>query len=101
VALKLENGKQELVDHVLLATGYRIDISRYPFLPAQVMKSIRRVEGYPQLTQGFESSIPGLYFLGAPAAWSYGPLMRFVAGADFAARTLVRKAFGKIKGKGH
>jgi hypothetical protein len=64
------------------------------------MEAIRRVDGYPQLSAGYESSVPGLYFLGAPAAWSYGPLMRFVAGADFASRTLVRKAFANIKRNG-
>jgi cation diffusion facilitator CzcD-associated flavoprotein CzcO len=100
VAMKLESGAQESVDHVLLATGYRVDIARYPFLPTLLMEAIRRVDGYPQLSAGYESSVPGLYFLGAPAAWSYGPLMRFVAGADFASRTLVRKALGRLKENG-
>ena len=27
-----------------------------------------------------ESSVPGLHFIGAPAAWSFGPIMRFVSG---------------------
>jgi hypothetical protein len=49
-----------------------------------------RVNGYPILDKGFESTVPGLHFLGAPAAWSFGPLMRFVAGTEFAARGLVR-----------
>jgi thioredoxin reductase len=100
VKLSLDDGSKKCVDHVLLATGYRVDIARYPFLSTQLLESIRRVNGYPQLDTGYESSVPGLYFLGAPAAWSYGPLMRFVAGADFASRTLTRKFLGKVKENG-
>jgi cation diffusion facilitator CzcD-associated flavoprotein CzcO len=100
VTLKLDDGSIRCVDHMLLATGYRVDIARYPFLPVQLLQAIQRVNGYPHLNAGFESSVPGLHFLGAPAAWSYGPLMRFVAGADFASRKLTRRIFGKIKENG-
>ncbi len=95
VILRLSDGTERGVDHVLLATGYRVDIARYPFLSGRILESIRRINGYPQLDSGFQTSIPGLHFLGAPAAWSFGPLMRFVAGADFASRTLTRGILGK------
>jgi cation diffusion facilitator CzcD-associated flavoprotein CzcO len=95
VFLKLDDGSNRLVDHVLLATGYRVDISRYPFMARELLTGIRCVEGYPQLDAGFESSVPGLHFLGAPAAWSFGPLMRFVAGTDFTSRALTRGILGK------
>jgi FAD-dependent urate hydroxylase len=91
IVLKLNDGSERCADHLLLATGYRVDISGYPFLPAELLSSIRRVNGYPRLDDGFESSVCGLHFLGAPAAWSFGPLMRFVAGSEFAARALTRK----------
>ena len=45
----------------------------------------------PVLSAGFESSVPGLYFTGLAAAASFGPLMRFMYGADFAARTIGRR----------
>jgi len=100
VILKLADGSERRVDHVLLATGYRVDISRYPFLAARLLSSIRQISGYPQLEVGFESSVPGLHFLGAPAAWSFGPLLRFVAGADFAARELTSKVLRKAPNHG-
>jgi hypothetical protein len=43
------------------------------------------------LNGGYETSIPGMHFIGAPAAWSF-PLMRFVAGAGFAARAVAHSA---------
>jgi len=88
VELQLSDGSHELVDHVLMATGYRIDVRKYEFLSDSLVSGLRLIGGYPVLGRNFESSVPGLHFLGAPAVWSYGPLMRFVAGADFAARTV-------------
>jgi hypothetical protein len=88
VELKLSDGSHELADHVLMATGYRIDVRKYEFLSQSLVSALRLIGGCPVLGRGFESSVPGLHFLGAPAVWSYGPLMRFVAGADFAARAV-------------
>jgi cation diffusion facilitator CzcD-associated flavoprotein CzcO len=93
--LSLDDGTSRHCDHVLLATGYRVDISGYSFLPRPLLQRIDRVGGYPRLTPGFESSVEGLHFLGAPSAWSYGPLMRFVAGTEFAAPVLTRAILKK------
>ena len=65
-----------------------MDIARYSFLSTELLGAIRSVEGYPVLNAGFESSLPGLYFVGTTAAYSFGPLCRFVAGTPFTARTL-------------
>jgi thioredoxin reductase len=95
VELKLDDGTTRTCDHVLLATGYRVHIEDYPFLSRSLLGQIDRIVGYPRLTTGFESSVRGLYFLGAPSAWSYGPLMRFVAGTEFAAPVLTRAILGR------
>src|SRR6266850_6405813 len=100
VDLRLSDASHRRVDHALLATGYRVDISRYPFLTGRVLESIGRVDGYPQLDSGLQSSVPGLHFMGAPAAWSFGPLMRFVAGAEFASRAVARGILGRINSNG-
>ena len=91
VRVRLNDGTDRTVDHVVLGTGYRVNITRYPFLSGDLLKKLDIVNGYPRLDSGFESSLPGLHFLGAPAAWSFGPLMRFVAGTEFTSRTLVRR----------
>jgi cation diffusion facilitator CzcD-associated flavoprotein CzcO len=90
VRLTLNDDSERCVDHVLLATGFRVDIGRYAFLSQDLLRAVNRVDGYPRLSHTFESTLPGLYFLGAPAAWSFGPLMRFVAGTAWAAQALAR-----------
>jgi hypothetical protein len=90
VELKLSDGSKRRVDHVLLATGYKINVKKYEFLSESLASSLQLVDGCPVLGRGFESSVPGLHFVGAPAVWSYGPLMRFVAGADFASRAVTQ-----------
>jgi len=90
VRVELSDGSSRVVDHVLLATGFEVDIARYGFLTPELLGEIDRVGGYPRLSGTFETSVPGLYCVGAPAAWSFGPLMRFVAGTEFAAPTVAR-----------
>jgi FAD-dependent urate hydroxylase len=90
VVVTFDDAVQETYDHVLLGTGYRVDLARYPFLCDDLLGQIRRVNGYPLLGRGFESSVPGLHFIGATAAWNFGPLMRFVAGTPFAATAVAR-----------
>jgi hypothetical protein len=94
VRLQLNDGSERNVDHVLLATGYRVDVSRLAFLGPGLLRSLRIVDGYPELSAGFEASVPGLHFLGASAAGTFGPLMRFVAGTGYAARGLTRGILG-------
>ena len=81
--LQISDGSQPVVDHLLLGTGYKIEISKYQFLTPDILGAVRQASGYPLLNADFQSSVAGLYFLGAPAAWSFGPLMRFVAGTEF------------------
>ncbi len=94
VRLRLDDGTERCVDHILLATGYRVDISRCALLTPDLMRSLRLVNGYPELSAGFEASLPGLHFLGAAAAGTFGPLMRFVAGTKYAASALARCIVG-------
>lgn len=91
VSLRLDDGSERIVDHVLLGTGYSVDITRYSFWSPQLVRQIETMDGYPVLRAGFESSVPGLHFVGATAARSYGPLLYFVAGTEFASQHLTSK----------
>ena len=88
--LRAEDGTERdiLAEHVIAATGYRVDMERLMFLSPEIRSKIRAVQGSPVLSSTFESTIPGLYFAGVSAANSFGPVMRFAFGAGFAAQTL-------------
>jgi cation diffusion facilitator CzcD-associated flavoprotein CzcO len=87
IALELDNGAATF-DHVILGTGYKIDIAKLGILEPALLDEIDTVNGSPRLKTGLESSAAGLHFAGATAVQSFGPLMRFVWGAGFAARSL-------------
>lgn len=97
VALSFDDGSSAVVDHVLLATGYRMDVGKFGVLAPELLARIDTDEGYPRLSNGFQSSVPGLHFVGSSAVKSYGGLMRFVAGAGYAARNLTRVASASQK----
>jgi hypothetical protein len=88
IRIQCEDGQALDADHVLLATGYRVDLDRYTFIAPELRAAVNTVDGSPALGRASETSVPGLYMLGWPAVWSYGPLMRHVAGAHFAARAV-------------
>jgi cation diffusion facilitator CzcD-associated flavoprotein CzcO len=83
-------GSEVLADHVIAATGYKVDLERLKFLSSEIRAKLRVVVGTPVLSSTCEASIPGLYFVGIAAANSFGPVMRFAFGAEFAARTVTR-----------
>lgn len=78
------------VEHVIAATGFRVDLARLRLLSPSLRTALAEYRGAPILTRNFESSVPGLYFIGVAAAASFGPLMRFTFGARYAARRLTR-----------
>ncbi|QDO00070.1 NAD(P)/FAD-dependent oxidoreductase [Streptomyces sp. RLB3-17] len=77
-------------DHVIAATGYRVDIAAMDFLGHELRTALAVSRGTPKLGAGYCSSVPGLYFTGLPAAASYGPVMRFVCGTEFASPRLAK-----------
>lgn len=83
-------------DHVVAATGYRVDTQRLKFLDSRIQAGIARAAGAPALSRNFESSVPGLYFVGASAANSFGPMLRFVYGTDYASQRAAKHIMSTI-----
>ena len=77
--------------HVIAATGYQIDLRRLPFLNEEIRSQLKLVRNSLVLSSTFESSLPGLYFVGCMATNDFGPIMRFAAGAKFTARQLLKR----------
>jgi hypothetical protein len=54
--------------------------------------------GVPGATPAGESTVPGLYFVGAPAAFGLGPSMRFIAGTHNGAAQLTQSVVRRARG---
>jgi thioredoxin reductase len=88
LSCRLEDGSRRdvVTEHVIAATGYKPSVARLKLLDQTIRSRIRTVKDAPVLSSTFESSVPGLYFVGIAAANSFGPVMRFAYGAGFAAK---------------
>lgn len=87
-----DGGSQELeADHVIAATGYRIDLTRLQFLPEAIRSELRTVAGSAAVGRDYQSSVAGLYFIGPSVAPTFGPVMRFVFGSRHAASVVGRQ----------
>jgi len=91
------DGKSEhlAADHMIAATGFRTDVRRMSFLSAPLRARLDTAHHAPALSSHFESTVPGLYFVGPASANSFGPVMRFVAGAQFTAHRLAARLSGR------
>jgi hypothetical protein len=90
--VRAANGEEREIEteHVIAGTGYEADVDRLPFLSRALARQIQRIERAPALSRHFESSVPGLYFVGLASAFSFGPLFRFVCGAEYATPKVAR-----------
>lgn len=86
------------VDHVIAATGFKVDLGRLPYLRSDLRMRLRLLCNYPRLNGNFESSVPGLFFVGPVTAGAFGPLTRFVFGAGFTCQQ-VNRHFTGMRGK--
>lgn len=100
LSLSSNSGEIEMheTDHIVAATGYRPDIRRLGFLADSLQQQIRTTAHAPVLSADFQSSIPGLYFVGIAAANNFGPMMRFAYGSDYTARRLSKHLRTQVHG---
>jgi len=87
---KLSDGTARDIDYLFLGTGYKASIERFNFIDPSLRDQIRQQDGYPLQNTSFESSVPHLYFAGAIAGFTFGPICRFIAGSDAAAHQISR-----------
>ncbi|MDQ6418362.1 NAD(P)-binding domain-containing protein [Paenibacillus sp. LHD-117] len=90
--LQLSNGNVAAADHVIVASGFKIDLERLAFLDNSMKSDIVREEGYnqfPKLNRHFESNLKGLYFAGPLTSHSHGPTFRFILGLEKTAKTII------------
>ena len=83
ITARLTDGTSIEADHLLLATGYKPDMTRVPYLPP-----IELADGFPVLDPDFQTSVPGLSIAGFPSTRDFGPFFGFVAGATTTAHII-------------
>jgi thioredoxin reductase len=94
--LSLSDGTTDYVDRVVLATGYRVDVSKYHILDTSLRQEIQAThDGYPLLTTGLETSVDGLYMAGVIGERTLGPTLRFVTGTSNAGPRLAAAITGR------
>ncbi|HEX4160327.1 MAG TPA: NAD(P)/FAD-dependent oxidoreductase [Rhizomicrobium sp.] len=75
-------------DRVIAATGYRPDTRRMRFLAPSLRSRIASVRNTPVVSDNFETPAEGFHVIGPAVIDSFGPLMRFMVGAEFIAPRL-------------
>jgi FAD-dependent urate hydroxylase len=86
LAATLSDGARVSADHIILATGYTVDVNKLTMIHPSLRAAIETDRASPILSHWFESSVPRLYFVGLTSVRAFGPLYRFVAGCGAAAR---------------
>ena len=84
----LSDGTSREIDYLFLGTGYQAHIDKLDFIDPGLRKQVQERDGQPLQNSWFESSVPNLYFVGALAGYTFGPICRFVAGASAAAHQI-------------
>jgi len=94
--LELSDGTSDHVDFAVLATGYKIDVSKYAILASSLQRSVQKTpEGYPVLDMSLQTSVDGLYMAGVIAEKTLGPTLRFVTGTSNAGPRLAAAVTGR------
>ena len=90
VDVTISDGETLRADRIMLATGYQVNIDRLTMIAPSLRTAIATDRAIPLLNAWFESTVPGLYFVGLTSLRAFGPLYRFVAGCDATARRVAR-----------
>jgi len=98
IKLTFNDGSSDVFDRVVIATGYAIDMERYPVIDESLKQQIRRTAiGYPVLSTGLETSVDGLYMVGVIGERTLGPTLRFVTGTSNAGPRLATAVVTKLR----
>src|SRR5262249_44860236 len=90
LALTLSSGQRLIANHVIVATGYRVDLARVPLLAqGNLLPSLEQVEGFPRLDEHLQTTVPGLYLSSLAGTRDFGPFFGFTVSARMAARLIL------------
>ena len=87
--VQLSDGTELAVDRIVLATGYKADLARVPYL-TEVLPLVATADGFPRLDDAFQTSLSGLFMPGFIGTRDFGPFFGFTKGCPAAADLVVR-----------
>ena len=87
----LSNGETINVDTIVLATGYKVDITRLPILSPNFKTKLATRNGFPALDNHFETAIPGLFITSMPAMQDFGPFFGFTISVRTSAKLICER----------
>ncbi|TMI77552.1 MAG: hypothetical protein E6H04_13985 [Bacillati bacterium ANGP1] len=96
VDVTISDGERLNAHHVVLATGYKVDINNLTMIHPSLLAEVNTTRAFPILSPRFESSVPGLYFVGLTSRPAFGPLFGFVAGCTATARRVAGSVAGTM-----
>ena len=92
-ALTLSDGTVLTADVVVFASGYRADLAQVSYL-AGVLDRVSVTDGFPDLSPGFETTLPGLHVTGFASTRDFGPFYGFTKGCPSSATIAVAEMTG-------
>ena len=88
--VELDNGPRLTVDHVILATGYRVDMRNLAMLSPDLQAALTVKDGFPVLDSQLQSSIPGMFITSLPASGDFGPFFGFTVAVKASAKIITK-----------
>jgi hypothetical protein len=85
--LSLSDGTVVTAERVVLATGFRVDLSAVAYIDRATLP-FETVDGSPRLDDAFQTTVHGLFMTGLAAARDFGPFFGFVRACASSARIM-------------
>jgi cation diffusion facilitator CzcD-associated flavoprotein CzcO len=96
VAVSMDNGQKITVDRIVLATGYKAEFGQVPFLRgSKILGGLNIQDGFPELDEHFQSSVPGMFITSLPATQQFGPFFAFTIAVRASARLIGQAIFAE------
>ena len=87
--INLKNGEQITVDHIIMATGFKVDMNNIPFLNSGgILEKLNIKNGYPELDINLQTNIPGLYVTSMAATQDFGLFFGFTVSVNTSAKII-------------
>ncbi len=87
--VKLDTGESLTVDHIILATGYKVKIDQVPFLAqGNILPQLTTRNGFPVLDEHFQTNLPGLFMTSMAATQDFGPFFAFTISVRTSAKLI-------------